>query len=145
LDLSKIEDDAERTAHEATEKESKDLLTRIKKVLGDKVEDVRVSHRLKDSPACLVLKEHDMALHMQQLMKQAGHEIPTSKPTLEINPAHPVLERLQEEKDEQRFSNWSHVLLDQAALAEGVQLDDPVTFVHRLNELLLAFNQQPAS
>jgi molecular chaperone HtpG len=106
-------------------------------VLKDRVNAVRVSQRLTDSPSCLVMGEHDMAVHMQQMLRQAGHEVPVSKPDLEINPAHSLVSRLKNETDESRFASWSNVLLDQAMLAEGGQLDDPVAFVNRLNDLLL--------
>jgi molecular chaperone HtpG len=86
--------------------------------------------------------EHDMAVHMQQMLKQAGHEVPTTKPDLEINPSHPLVSRLKDEADETRFASWSNVLLDQAMLSEGGQLEDPVSFVNRLNELLLEMTHQ---
>jgi molecular chaperone HtpG len=98
---------------------------------------VRVSRRLTSSPACLVLGEHDLALHMQHLLKQAGHTVPDSSPTLEINPGHPLLTRMEGLGDEQRFREWSELLFDQAVLAEGGQLNDPAAFVSRLNELLV--------
>jgi molecular chaperone HtpG len=81
--------------------------------------------------------EHDMAVHMQQMLKQAGHDVPASKPDLEINPGHMLVSRLKDEADEARFTSWSNVLLDQAMLSEGGQLEDPVAFVNRLNDLLL--------
>ena len=97
---------------------------------------MRVTHRLTDSPSCLVMGEHDMAVHMQQMLKQAGHEVPVSKPDLEINPNHPLISRLKDESEDARFASWSNVLLDQAMLSEGGQLDNPVAFVNRLNGLL---------
>ena len=97
---------------------------------------MRVSQRLTDSPSCLVMGEHDMAVHMQQMLRQAGHEVPLSKPVLEINPTHPLVSRLREEPDDARFADWSNILLDQAMLSEGGQLEDPVAFVNRLNHLL---------
>jgi len=81
-------------------------------------------------------------VHMQQMLRQAGHEVPLSKPDLEVNPAHPLVSRLQGEADDTRFASWSNVLLDQAMLAEGGQLDDPVAFVNRLNDLLLEMTNQ---
>lgn len=138
LDLGKIESEEERKAQEETEKAAANLVERIKKALGDRVEAVRVSHRLTNSPACIVLGEHDMALYMQQLLKQAGQEVPATKPALEINPEHPIVARLNEESDERRIQEWSELLLDQAILAEGGQLEDPAGFVSRLNELMLA-------
>ena len=120
----------------ANEKEAKDLIKRIKKVLEDKVEDVRVSHRLTSSPACIVLSEHEMALYMQHLMRQAGHDMPTTKPVLEINPTHPLVKRMDGEQVEDRFEDWAKILFDQAILAEGGQLEDPATFVNRLNKMI---------
>ncbi|APZ43671.1 molecular chaperone HtpG [Acidihalobacter ferrooxydans] len=138
LDLGQIESEDERKSQEETEKAAEGLVERIKTALGERVEDVRVSHRLTSSPACIVLGEHDMALYMQQLLKQAGHELPTAKPVLEINPGHPMLARLEGESDATRFGEWSALLLDQAILAEGGQLEDPAGFVVRLNQLMLA-------
>ncbi len=137
LDLGEIQDKEEKEKHESVEKESEKLVERLKATLEEKVADVRVSHRLTSSPACVVLGEQDMALHMQQLMKQAGHEIPENKPTLEINPTHPILKKMDIEADEDRFGEWSKLLLDQAVLAEGGQLDDAAGFVSRLNELII--------
>ncbi len=136
LNLGDIESEEDKQAHKKIEKEAKDIVKRIKKVLGDKVEDVRVSHRLTNSPACIVLNEHDMALYMQHLLKQAGHSMPTSKPVLEINPTHPMVERMKDQSDENRFADWTSLLFDQAILAEGGQLEDPARFVSRLNELM---------
>jgi molecular chaperone HtpG len=138
LDLSKMETDEEKQEQEKIEKEAKNIIEHIKKELGEKVEDVRVSHRLTNSPACIVLNNQDMALYMQQLLKQAGHDMPSTKPILEVNPTHPLLARMQAETDDERFAEWSSVLLDQAILAEGGQLEDPAGFVNRLNRLMLA-------
>ncbi|MEJ2654007.1 MAG: molecular chaperone HtpG [Acidihalobacter sp.] len=138
LDLGDIESEDERKSQEETEKAAEGLVGRIKTALGERVNDVRVSHRLTSSPACIVLGEQDMALYMQQLLKQAGHEVPSTKPVLEINPVHPMLARLENEGDETRFGEWSALLLDQAILAEGGQLEDPAGFVVRLNQLMLA-------
>ncbi|MBE7566922.1 molecular chaperone HtpG [Acidithiobacillus thiooxidans] len=138
LDLGSIETEEERKSQEEIEKTAEGLVERIKNALGDRVEAVRVSHRLTSSPACMVLGERDMALYMQQLLKQAGHEVPSTKPTLEINPTHPMLTRIESEKDASRFAEWSSLLLDQAILSEGGQLDDPAGFVARLNQLMLA-------
>ena len=136
LDLGKMDSEEDKKEQEKVEKEAKGLITRIKKVLDDKVEDVRVSHRLTSSPACIVLSEHDMALYMQHLMKQAGHELPSTKPVLEINPSHPLVKRMEEEQAEDRFQDWTKILFDQAILAEGGQLEDPATFVNRLNQMI---------
>ncbi|MBU2819084.1 molecular chaperone HtpG, partial [Acidithiobacillus ferrooxidans] len=107
LDLGAIETEEERKSQEETEKDAEGLVERIKNALGERVETVRVSHRLTSSPACIVLGERDMALYMQQLLKQAGHEISSTKPVLEINPTHPMLARIEGEKDDTRFAEWS--------------------------------------
>ncbi|WP_297471335.1 molecular chaperone HtpG [Acidithiobacillus sp.] len=138
LDLGAIETEEERKSQEETEKGAEGLVERIKNALGERVEAVRVSHRLTSSPACIVLGERDMALYMQQLLKQAGHEVSSTKPVLEINPTHPMLVRIEGEKDDTRFAEWSALLLDQAILAEGGQLEDPAGFVARINQLMLA-------
>ena len=138
LDLGKLEDEKEQEEVKEAEENFKDLATRMKEALGDKVKEVRISHRLTRSPSCLVVSEHDMALSMQKLLKQAGHEVPNTQPTLEINPNHPLVAHLKEIDDDARFKDWSSVLLDQAALSEGGQLEDPADFVRRLNTLLLS-------
>ncbi len=123
------------------EKKSKDaekLIKRMKEALGDRVEDVRVTNRLTDSPACIVLNEQDMAMHMQRILKEAGHELPSSKPILEINPDHPIVNKLRGEKSKKKFADWSAILFDQALLAEGGQLEDPAGFVAKLNEMLVS-------
>jgi molecular chaperone HtpG len=137
LDLGQVETGDEKKEQKKAEKEAKDVVERIKKVLGDKVEAVRVSHRLTSSPACIVLSEHDMALYMQHLLKQAGHEMPASKPVLEINPTHPIVERMKDKSAEQGFDDWAQILFEQAVLAEGGQLENPAGFVARLNTLML--------
>jgi molecular chaperone HtpG len=136
LDLDKLADEAEKEAAKKTEDEYADLVKRMQEVLDARVQEVRVSRRLTESPSCLVMNEHDMAVHMQQMLKQAGHEVPVSKPVLEINPGHPLVSRLKDEEDETRLTDWSNILLDQAMLSEGGQLEDPVGFVNRLNDLL---------
>jgi molecular chaperone HtpG len=136
LDLGKLGADEEGKKDEKTEEEYKAFLDKIKEVLADDVSEVRSSQRLTDSPSCLVLGEQEMAMHMQQLLKQAGHDIPDSKPVLEINMDHPLVKRLREESDETRFSDWSRLLFEQAMLSQGGQLDDPAAFVKRLNGIL---------
>ena len=138
-------DGEEEETKDEQESAGSDLAGRIRKVLDDRVSDVRVSKRLTDSPACLVLGEHDVALHMQHLLKQAGHALPESRPTLEINPAHPLLVRMDKLDDEQRFADWSALLLEQAVLAEGGQLEDPAAFVQRMNTLLSEWPQSQAA
>jgi len=134
------EDDSEEQ-----ERPGSDLAGRIKTALEDRVSDVRVSRRLTDSPACLVLGEHDIALHMQHLLRQAGHALPESRPTLEINPGHPLLQRMSGLDDESRFGEWSALLYEQAVLAEGGQLEDPAGFVQRMNALLADTPAPPAA
>jgi molecular chaperone HtpG len=136
LDLDKLADEKEKQKAEETRGEFADLVKRMQDVLAERVNTVRVSQRLTDSPSCLVMGENDMAVHMQQMLKQAGHDVPLSKPDLEINPEHPLVSRLRDENDAARFGRWANVLLDQAMLSEGGQLEDPVAFVNRLNELL---------
>ena len=135
LDLGKLEDEAERKEKEQEATEFKDLVDRIRKSLGERVKDVRVTHRLTESPACLVADLNDMSGNLARLLKAAGQPAPVSKPILEINPKHPVVLRLTNE--DRNFDDWAAVLLDQALLAEGGQLDDPATFVKRINQLML--------
>jgi molecular chaperone HtpG len=141
LDLGALEDDAEKKATEQDAGELGPFIDRIRKTLGDRVKDVRVTRRLTDSPACLVADEHELSGNLARMLKAAGQQGPGFKPILEINPRHPVVLRL---KDEARhFDDWAKVLFDQALLAEGGQLDDPATFVKRINELMLEM-QAPA-
>jgi len=142
LDLDELANEEEKQAAKKTEDEYAGLVKRMQEVLGERVNAVRISQRLTDSPSCLVMGEQDMAVHMQQMLKQAGHEVPPSKPDLEINPSHTLVSRLKDEADDERFASWSNVLLDQAMLSEGGQLDDPVAFVNRLNKLLLEMTKQ---
>lgn len=138
LDLGELEDEEEKKAHEKVEKEFKDLVAKVKEALGDKVADVRLTHRLTSSPACLVTGEHDMSANLERILRSAGQHVPTSKPVFELNPEHPLVARLKEEGNEELFKDMAEILFDQALLAEGGQLDDPATFVRRLNELLLS-------
>ena len=138
LDLGGLADEEEKKEQEKDAGEYKDLIERIKAALGDKVKDVRVTQRLTESPVCLVADEHDMGMHLERLLKAAGQNVPGSKPILEVNPHHPLVERLKSEADEARFGDWSHVLFEEALLAEGGQLEDPAGFVKRLNQLVLA-------
>ena len=137
LDLGKLADEAEKKEQEQAAGEYKDLLERIKKALGEKVKDVRVTHRLTESPVCLVSDEQDMSMHLERMLKAAGQTVPTAKPIMEVNPQHPLVERLKQEADETRFGEWSGLLFDQALLAEGGTLEDPAGFVKRLNQLML--------
>ena len=135
LDLGKLEDETEKKQHEETEARFKDLVEKMKTALADKAKDVRVTFRLTDSPACLVVDENELSGNLMRMLKAAGQAAPESKPILEVNPDHPLVQRLQYE--DARFADWSHILFDQAALAEGGTLTDPAAFVKRLNEMLL--------
>jgi len=130
-------DEAETEKRKDAEKAAEGVVAKLKSLLGERVGDVRVSHRLIDSPSVLVLGEHDMALHMQRLLREAGHEVPASAPVLEINPAHPLVRRIESEVDEKRSEDLGILLLDEARLAAGDQLDDPTAFLGRVNRLLL--------
>lgn len=137
LDLGKLEDEADKEAQKQAEDEFKDLVEKVKTTLGEeRVREVRVTHRLTDSPACIVTGEHDMSANLERLLKAAGQKGTGAKPILEINPQHALVTRLKSETDETRFADWANLLFDQALLAEGGQLDDPASFVKRLNSLL---------
>ena len=138
LDLDKIASEEEKQEQKQAEDQFKDLLTRAKEVLGDKVKDVRISSRLTDSPACLVVDEYALSAHLERLLREAGQNVPMSKPYLELNPTHSLIARLKDEPDASRFGDWTNLLFEQAVLAEGGQLEDPASFVKRLNGLLLA-------
>jgi len=128
---------AQKVADEIKEDEFKDLLTRMQVALGERASRVRLTHRLTDSPACLVGDDHGLSRHLERMMRASGQPMPATKPVLEINPDHPIVQRLKQEQDENLFSDWSQILFDQALLAEGGELDDPATFVKRLNKLTL--------
>ncbi|SEN48660.1 molecular chaperone HtpG [Nitrosomonas marina] len=136
LDLGNLEDEAEKEEQQKEADEYQELVERMKRTLEDKVKDIRVTLRLTESPACLVADNYDMGGNLERLLKQAGQKINHSKPILEINPHHPMLKRLKTENS--HFDDWSHILFDQALLAEGGQPDDPALFVKRLNDLLLS-------
>jgi molecular chaperone HtpG len=142
LDLGSLADEAEKQAAEREAGELKEVLARMKASLGDRVKEVRVTHRLTDSPACLVADENDVSGHLARLLKAAGQEVPRIQPILELNPAHPVVLRLKSE--EKRFDDWAAMLFDQALLAEGGQLDDPAAFVKRMNSLMLELGTEPS-
>ncbi|WP_293779498.1 molecular chaperone HtpG, partial [uncultured Oxalicibacterium sp.] len=135
LDLGKLEDETEKKQHEETEQQYKDLVEKMKTALADKAKDVRVTFRLTDSPACLVSEEHELSANLVRMLKAAGQNAPDSKPILEINPDHPLVQRLKSEDG--KFEDWSNILFDQALLAEGGNLADPASFVKRLNDMLL--------
>jgi len=135
LDLGKLEDESEKKQKEETQAEYKELIDKMKKSLDEKAADVRVTFRLTDSPACLVSGEHELSGNLLRMLKAAGQKAPDSKPILEINPNHPLVQRLKYE--DAKFDDWSSILFDQAMLAEGGQLVDPAGFVKRLNDMLL--------
>ena len=135
LDLDKLADEEEKKEQAQEADDFKGLADQIQASLGDKIKEVRVTHRLTTSPACLVAGEHDMSGNLERLLKAAGQNVPTTKPILEINPKHALVKRLKGQTDSDKFGDWSHILFDQALLAEGGQLEDPATFVRRLNEL----------
>ncbi|MDN6318153.1 MAG: molecular chaperone HtpG [Marinobacter sp.] len=137
LDLGEVETEEDKKHKEEAAEEHKDLLERIKTSLTDRVQEVRVTNRLTDSPACLVVGDFDMGAQMKKIMEAAGQKVPDSKPIFEINVDHPLVQRLESEKGDERFSELSAVLLDQATLASGEQLQDPGAYVTRLNRLLL--------
>ncbi|MEO5364083.1 MAG: molecular chaperone HtpG [Magnetococcus sp. DMHC-8] len=136
LDLGKLDDEEQKKDREETENRFKDLVERIKGALGESVKEVRTTHRLVDSPSCLVGGDYDMSATMERILKDAGQDVPGAKRILEINPAHALLVRLQAETDGQRFDDLCHILFSQALLCEGGQIEDPADFVRRLNNLL---------
>ncbi|MBL0121572.1 MAG: molecular chaperone HtpG [Betaproteobacteria bacterium] len=136
LDLGVFEDEAEKKEQEKVADELKPLVERIKTALGDKVKEVRVTHRLVDSPACLVVDENELSGNLERMLKAAGQKVPGSKPILEINPAHAVIEKLKASGDDD-FADWASLLFDQSVLAEGGQLENPADFVKRMNTLML--------
>jgi len=138
LDVSKLGEPSSKVTEELQEHEYKELLTRVQEVLKDRASQVRLTQRLTDSPACLVADEQGISRHLERILRESGKRVPASKPILEINPDHPVVRRLKQESDAALFAEWSHILFDQALLAEGGELEDPATFVKRLNSLTLA-------
>ncbi len=137
LDLGKLEDAAEKEQQQEIEKKFEALTKRVMTQLESQVKEVRVTHRLTDSPSCLVVDEHDMGAQMRRIMEAAGQSLPESKPIFELNPEHPLVQKLDQEADEERFADFVSVLFDQACLTEGRQLEDPGNFTRRLNKLLL--------
>ncbi|MCP3870560.1 MAG: molecular chaperone HtpG [Gammaproteobacteria bacterium] len=138
LDLGELEDKEGKEKQEQEAEEHKGLVERISKALGDKVKEVRISSRLTESPACLVVGDYDMSANLQRVLKQMGQDAPAAQPILEVNTGHPLVEKMDQEPDEDLFGELAAVLLDQATLAEGGQLEDPAGFVHRLNKLMLS-------
>ena len=136
LDLGAFEDEAEKKEKEKVADALKPLVERIKAALGDKVKEVRVTHRLVDSPACLVVDENELSGNLERMLKAAGQKVGATKPILEINPTHAVIERLKASADSE-FNDWASLLFDQSVLAEGGQLENPADFVKRMNALML--------
>lgn len=137
LDLGKLDSEEDKKEQEKVEEAMAPFVERMKAALAEQVEEVRITHRLTESPACLVVGEHDMGAQMRRLLEAAGQAVPESKPIIEINPTHPLVQKLDQEQDEDRFKDLSHILFDQASLAEGGSLKDPAAYVSRLNKLLL--------
>ncbi|MGZ4970270.1 MAG: molecular chaperone HtpG [Methylobacter sp.] len=139
LDLGVLDAEEDKAAQEEVNKDFESVLKQIKDVLADKVSEVRLSHRLTESPACLVADVYGMSLNMERIMKEAGQGLNMGmgrKPIFELNPTHPLVVKMKEEQDDSRFADLTHILFDQAILSEGGQLDDPAAFVHKLNGLL---------
>lgn len=132
-----LKDDQDLPDIKEQEKSFAGMLKQIKTVLGDKVKEVQLTNRLTDSPACIVADEHDLGLEMQRILQAAGQEVPKSQPIFELNPEHQLVKKLHDITDDERFSEWTIVLFEQAVLAEGGQLDNPVDFVSRVNRLLI--------
>lgn len=137
LDLGQLDSEEDKKAQEELAKEKEALVERLNDVLKDQVAEVRVSHRLTDSPAILAIGEQDLGLQMRQILEATGQKVPESKPVFEFNPAHPLLAKLDNEQDEERFADLAHILFDQAALAAGDSIKDPAAYVQRLNKLLV--------
>lgn len=136
LDLGQLEDEEDKKVQEKEQEDHKTLLEKMKTSLGDKVKEVRVTHRLTSSPACLVTDTHDMGMNLERLLKAAGQEVNGTKPILEINLQHSLIQKLEAAAD--HFDDWTQIVFDQAVLSEGGQLDDPAGFVHKLNKLILS-------
>jgi molecular chaperone HtpG len=137
LDLGELDTEEDKKAQEESAKQHEDLVKRVKDVMAERVEEVRVTTRLTESPACIVVAEHDMGAQMRRILEQAGQALPESKPIFELNPEHPLVDKLDQEADEDRFADLANILFDQASLAEGGTLEDPAAYVARLNKLLL--------
>ena len=137
LDLGKLDTEEQKAEKEKIEKEAKNIVEKIKKSLGDKVKEVKVTHRLTNSPACLVVGEHDISGNLERILKAAGQSTPENKPILEVNPNHELIKKLEKIEENQLFNDYSLVILDQAILAEGGQLDDPIGYVNKVNKFLI--------
>lgn len=142
LDLGDLADKTAEEHHKQAETDFEETVKKVKELLQSSVKDVRLSQRLTDSPACIVLDEQDMSGQMERMLRASGQQVPTQKPILELNPDHRMIKHLKDEQDSARFEDWSRILLDQAILAEGGQLEDPASFVQRFNKLLLALTER---
>lgn len=140
LDLGTLDDVEEKQAREQENDGFKEFMAKMGATLGERVKEVRISQRLTDSPACLVADAQGMGMNLERMLKAAGQQVPLSKPILEINPQHPLVSLLKEETDATRFDDLSQILLDQALLAEGGQLEDPAGFVKKLNSFMLSLS-----
>jgi molecular chaperone HtpG len=140
-EITSVENKAEQQKQEEQAKQEYDsIIKQVKTVLGEQIKDARLSHRLTNSPSCLVMDENDMGFQLQRMLKSAGQNVMETKPILELNPDHLLVHRLKQETDDEKFKTWTHILFDQALLAEGGQLKDPALFVQRINQLLLELN-----
>jgi len=137
LDLGGLENEEDKAQREKAAEEAKGLVEKMKASLEGKVKDVRITHRLTNSPSCLVVEDGEMAANLQRMLKAAGQAVPDLEPILEINPMHPLILRLEKELENETFDDWSNLMYEQAVLAEGGQLDDPASFVNRMNNLLV--------
>lgn len=137
LDLGEMEDEEDKQEQEQVEKDFNNVVEQMQNTLDNRVKEVRVTHRLTDSPACIVVDEHDMNANMQRILQSLGQPMPESKPIFEINPDHKIVSRLKGETDDDQFAEWTNILFEQAVLAEGGQLEDPAKFVQRLNKMLM--------
>ena len=137
LDLGKLSDSDEKSDEKQEGDDNADLVKRVKEALSGRVKDVRVSNRLVDSPSCLIADENEMSMNLSRMLKAAGQEVPNTDPILEINKDHPIVRKMASESDDERFSDWSSIIFDQAMLADGGTLNDPAAFVGRLNKLIL--------
>ncbi|MDB5081433.1 MAG: molecular chaperone HtpG [Chloroflexi bacterium] len=142
LELDKLDDEETKAAQEKTASEFKELTDRLQSVLSDKVKEVRVTNRLTSSPSCIVGDENDLDESFKRILKATGQNLPSSKPIFEINPQHPIVERLRTVEDQERFKDWSYILFEQAVLTDGGELEDPMAFVSRLNGLLVALSDK---
>ena len=137
LDLGKLDTEEQKAEKEKIEKKAKSIVEKIKKSLGDKVKEVKVTHRLTNSPACLVVGEHDISGNLERILKAAGQSTPENKPILEVNPNHELIKKLEQIEENQLFNDYSSVIFDQAILAEGGQLEDPIGYVNKVNNFLI--------